>query len=83
MTTTPMDGTRVPAHVRQEVERVLARAARRLLADEVNLDAVGTAASSDFYPLDGGADDRAALVEVEARPVRHRSKRDPATASLA
>lgn len=52
----------LPAHVRAEVQRILEAEARRLLTDQLNGDAIGSAAGRDEYPLDGGADQRAARV---------------------
>ena len=65
--TVSVDGTtvsvtgEVPADVRAEVQRVLDRAARRVLAEQLDGDAVLPAPRVDNDPLDGGADEGALL----------------------
>ena len=54
--------TPAPAPVQQEVERTLSGAARRLLAAEVDADAVEPAARPHVHAIDHGADDPSALV---------------------
>jgi len=54
------------------VQQVLDRAARRLLAEELNRDALHAPTGLDGHPFDGGPDDRAALVDGQSRPVRPR-----------
>ncbi len=61
--------THLPPHVRTEVRRILDGAARRLLAEELDGDAVGAATGRDAHSLAGGADERTLLVESESVPV--------------
>ena len=60
----------LPPGARAEVQRVLDRAARRLLADQLDGDSSGTAAGGDGDALDGGADESASLVQGQPIPVR-------------
>jgi hypothetical protein len=57
----------LPPHVRAEVRRILDRAARRLLAEQVDLDSLGTAAGVDVGTLYDGADQGAPLGELRLR----------------
>ena len=59
----------LPPGARAEVQRVLDRAARRLLADQFDVDSTGTAAGGDGDTLNSGADESASLVQGEAIPV--------------
>ena len=62
----------LPPYVRTEVQRILAAAARRLLADKLNGDAVGATTGGDSDPLDHGADEGAPLVQGQPVPVVNR-----------
>ena len=59
----------LPMHVEREVRRVLDGAARRLLADQLDGDAIAAASGPDQDALDGRPDQCAALRESEAVPV--------------
>lgn len=60
----------LPPHARQAVQRVLDRAAARLLAEQMDGYAVDSATGGDHGTVDGGADDVAPLAEREPVPVR-------------
>jgi hypothetical protein len=62
----------LPPHVRAEVKRILDGAARRLLADELDRDAIGAATGSDDHLGDGGPNQGAPLVDGEPVPVLRR-----------
>ena len=60
----------LPVHVRAEVRRILDAEARRLLAEQLDPDALGaTSVLRDCGALDGGADQRPAGVEGQAIPI--------------
>jgi hypothetical protein len=59
----------LPPHVRAAVRRILDAEARRLLAEEVDVDALEPAAGVNVYTLDGGPDQRAASLEAQPVPV--------------
>ena len=63
----------LPLHVRTEVRRILDSEARRLLAEEVDDDALEPAAGANVYALDGGADQGAASLEAQPMPVTRAS----------
>lgn len=56
-------------HVSAEVQRILDGAARRLLADELNGDAVPSPAGNDNGSCDGGADERSLLAKRQPVPI--------------
>jgi hypothetical protein len=60
----------LPARVIVEVQRLLDAEARRLLADQLDRDAIGTTAGSDPDLIDGRADQGAAGVEGQSVPIR-------------
>jgi hypothetical protein len=56
-TPTPPTAAVLPARVQSEVGRILDRAARRLLDEQINSDALGTASTGrDACSLDGSRD---------------------------
>lgn len=59
----------LPPHARAEVQRILDGAARRLLADELNGQPLGTATGIDGDALDRRPDQRSTLMEGEPTPV--------------
>ena len=60
----------LPAHVHAEVRRILDAEARRLLAEQLDADALGaTSVLGDRGALDRGADQRPAGVEGQAIPI--------------
>lgn len=59
----------LPPRVRAEVQRILDRAARRLLAEQVDADALGAATGCDGGALDGRPDEGTALVQRQPFPV--------------
>jgi hypothetical protein len=63
----------LPPHVQADVQRILDRAARRLLIEQLDRDAVATATRSDAHALNGGADQGAPLIERELVPIRRRA----------
>jgi hypothetical protein len=52
-----------------EAQRILDRAARRLLAARLDGDAIGATARTDRRLLDNGADQRATFLEREDVPI--------------
>ena len=52
-----------------EAQRILDRAARRLLAARLDRDAIRAAAGSNDGPIDHGADQGAPFVKVEQVPI--------------
>ena len=62
----------LPPRARAEVQRVLDGAARRLLAEQVDLDALDAAAGRDRDAIDGRADQGAAFVQREQVPILER-----------
>jgi hypothetical protein len=67
----------LPEHVRLEVQRILDSAARRILAEQMDADAI-TTPGRNGHPLDRGSDQSAPLVEGEQVPVSD-SDRDRGT----
>ena len=69
----------LPPHVRAEVQRILDRAARRLLAEELDSDPVGAAARADRDTLDRAVNQRSLLAHGQPIPVGRRAHAlDPA-----
>jgi hypothetical protein len=66
----------LPPHVRAEAQRILDGAARRLLSEQLDRDAIGATARGDSRPLNGGPDQRPPLIEGESLPVIGRVDRD-------
>ena len=62
----------LPPRARAEVQRILDGAARRLLAEQVDLDALDAAAGRDSDAVDGRADQGAAFVQREQVPILER-----------
>ena len=63
----------LPPDARSEVQRILDGAARRLVADELDRDAIGASAGSDQHAGDDGPDQGAPLVERQQLPVGRRA----------
>ncbi|MEA2551808.1 MAG: hypothetical protein QOE25_1577 [Actinomycetota bacterium] len=59
----------LPLRVRQDVQRILDGAARRLLSEQVDSHTLGPSARADSDALDDRADKRASLDERQAVPV--------------
>jgi hypothetical protein len=64
---------RLSEAARTEARRILDGAARRLLAEGLDADAIVTAAGSDRRLGDNGANERAALVASKSVPVTRRN----------
>lgn len=69
----------LPPHARAAVQRILDAEARRLLADQLDRDALVAASGSDSDLVDGGADQGTASLERESIPVLGRVDRDDGT----
>lgn len=59
----------LPARVQAQVQRILDAEARRLLAEQLDSDPIGTAAGADHGAGDGGPNQSAARVEGEPVPI--------------
>ena len=59
----------LPPRVADEVRRILNSEARRLLAEKLDRDAIGTAAGTDSRTLDRCADQRPPAVEGQTVPI--------------
>lgn len=66
----------LPDRVRAEAQRILDGAARRLVTDEFDGDALGTASRVHKDAFDDRADQGTPLVEREPLPVGRRADRD-------
>ena len=66
----------LPPRVLAEAERILDGAARRLLAEQMDRDASGTAAGTDNGTVDGRADQCAPLTEAQPIPIGRRVDSD-------
>ena len=66
----------LPPRVRSEVQRILNAEARRLLADELDRDAIGAATGSDSDLIDGRADQGTASLERQSVPILGRADDD-------
>jgi|SRR4051812_20525739 hypothetical protein len=62
----------LPPRVQSEIQRILDAAARRLLAERLDGDPLGTAAGDDDGALDHSADEGALLVDGQLLPVTER-----------
>jgi hypothetical protein len=75
VTPTPIDPAAdyaVPSRVASEVERILNGAARRLLNEQINGDAIGASTGRDAGSLDSCTDQGALLIDREPIPIRAR-----------
>jgi hypothetical protein len=71
----------LPPTVRARVERILDREARRLLAEELDGDSVGTATRVNRDGLHGGSDQVTATSKAEVVPIIDRDSTDDARAA--
>lgn len=60
---TEATGYRVPGRVQSDVERILSGAARRLLSEELDGNAISATTGSNGSPLNGGPDQSSLLVK--------------------
>ena len=67
---------KLPTRVRSEVQRILDGAARRLLAHELDSDAISAATGTDDDLVDGRTDECSPLIKREAIPIRRSVDRD-------